>query len=290
MSLVMEFQLSVKNTMADFPGYIAKDPLNANVLLSLMQGKIEGQRKDFATFLPNDALYPAKEVLENTELYFAGNDVDKAKMQLTQLEEKLLEVQDLIAASQFDAAKTVLDNYKNQIDNFVLKINGDSVAVLQNTLVSLFQQQIDQIKELTAVERSLLSGKSDLLKQVQALRREVLQKLMTSVEKANGFLPLGQIQSLRNFLMTYMDDGAYDQNFVRMLNNLLVRYGKNVFDPQKLPSELGVVTIVDEEDATPAVQDDSTGVSDQATVTATQQQVLTQQGGSGGCQGSQECG
>ncbi len=289
MSLILEFESTVRSIMIHYPDDQSQDPLNANLLFSFMQSKIEQQRKDLATLLPGDPLYPAKEELENSELYLAGSDVDKAQMQLSQSADKLLEVQDLISKAQFDEANAVLVRYQRQIDSLVLKMNSSDVSELQDKLVSLFDQQIEQMKELTAIEKSLLSTQTDLLQEVRSLRQEILEKLLAAMEKMNSDLPLSLIQELRDLLQTYIVNGGYDQTFVNLLNKMLLKYDASADSNSKLPSELGVVTIV-EEDATPPVQGKATQETIQSSTQQTQQQ--TQQSGpkkpSSKC-GTQQC-
>lgn len=288
---VLQFEASVKDIMSRYSAYQKQDPLNANLLFSFIQAKVEEQRKDIATFLPGDPLYAVKQELENTELLLATSDVDKAKMQLSQSEDKLLEVQDLIGKSKFDGAQRVLDLYQHQIDNLVLKVNDDNASELQGKLVSLFEQQIEQIKVLTSIEKMLFVSQLDLLKRIRDLRQQVLEKLMNALEKVNSDVPLSLIQELRDLLQTYMDNGAYDNTFISLLNKIVQKYGKQLpaDGNGKLPSQLGVVTIV-EDDATPPVEaldgkksgDVNTDLSgaaaqDPASTVPATQEVLTQQ-------------
>lgn len=277
MELVLNFESTVRSIMARYPELEKQDPLNANLLLSFIQSHIEQQRKDLATLLPGDALYPVKEQLENTTLFLTGSDVEKARMQLSQSEDKLLEVQDLLAKAKFEQAQAVLVRYQRQIDNLVVKVNSGNASELQDKLVSLFDQQIEQIKVLTTIEKSLFETQPDLLKQVRGLRQQVLEKLMAALEKMNGGVPFSLIQELRDLLQTYVDSGAYDDNFIDLLNSMLMKYGKNVQKRTKLPSKLGVVTII-EENATPEVR----------ATTATSGDQAGSQNPSGAC-GTQQC-
>ncbi len=247
MHLVVEFETIVRSIMIRYPDFKKEDAINADLLLALIQSKIAEQRKNLATLLPGDPLYPAKEELENTALYLAESDVDKAKMQLSQSEDKLLEVQDLIEKTKFEQAQAVLIRYQRQIDNLVLKVNSGNANELQDKLVSLFDQQIEQIKTLPSIEKSLFETQSDLLEHIRGLRKQVLEKLMAAMEKVNGDLPLSLIQELKDLLQTYTTNGAQDETFVTLLNKMLLKYGKNIPTDGKLPSELGVVTLFEEE-------------------------------------------
>ncbi len=278
MQLVLEFESVVRSIMTQYPAFEQEDPLNANLLYSIIQSKIDQQRKDLVTLLPGDALYPVKEELDKTVLYLSGSDVEKAKMQLSQSEDKLLEVQDLLAKSKFEQAQAVLVRYQRQIDNLTLKVNEGNASELQDKLVSLFNQQIEQIKVLTSIEKSLFETQSDLIKQIRDLRQQLLEKLMTAMEKVDGDLPVSLIQELRDLLQTYVDNGAYDHSFVELLNKMLLKYGKDAVNGKSsssLPDSLGVVTIV-EDDATPPVD---------AAAPQQEQSLLTQQD----CTGTEQC-
>jgi|GEM_PF-1486043 len=305
MQLVFEFEATVRSIMLRYADFQKTDPLNANLLLSLIESKVAEQRKNLATLLPGDSLYPVKQELDNTQLYLASSDVDKAKMQLSQSEDKLLEIQDLVAKGNFDEAKLVLVRYQTQLDSLVLKVNVDNASELQDKLVSLFDQQIEQIKVLTSIEKSIYTNQPELLESVRTLRQELLEKLMGAMEKINGDLPLDLIQELRDLLQTYLVNGAYDDSFVSMLNKMLVKYSKNSTTDGRLPAQLGVLTLV-EEDATPPVQSQETQVSNVKSLLipsrvgskngglvlpSSQQQTEAkdQQNHTDACSGSQQC-
>lgn len=291
MELVLEFGATVRSIMVRYPEYKRQDPLNANLLFSFMEGRISQQRKDLATALPGDPLYPVKEELGQIQLFLAGSDVEKAGMQLSQSESKLLEVQDLIEKRQFEQAEAVLVRYQSQIDHLVLKVNSGNASELQDKLVKLFDQQIQQIKVLTSIEKSLFETQSDLLVHVRSLREQLLEKLMVAFEKVEGGLPLGLIQELQDILQTYMDNGAYDESFARLLNKMLVEYGRNDDGGEsKLPTDLGVVTIV-EEDATKAVQsqNEEEGSAERFSPPAEGSTMETESRTQQGCDASPEC-
>lgn len=293
MELVLEFNATVRSIMVRYQGYKQQDPLNANLLFSFMESKISQQRKDLATALPGDPLYPVKEQLDEIQLFLAGSDVEKAGMQLSQSESKLLEVQDLIEKGQYEQAEAVLVRYQRQIDHLVLKVNSGNASELQDRLVTLFDQQIQQIKVLTSIEKSLFETQSALIEHVRALREQLLTKLMSAFEKVEGGLPLGLIQELRDLLQTYTDSVAYDESFAKLLNKMLREYGQDASGAEgKLPTELGIVTIV-EEDATQDVQSEvSAGEGSEDALSgenSLRQETHAQNPTQQSCGGSQQC-
>ena len=79
----------------------------------------------------------------------------------------------------------------------------------------------------------------------------VAAQLMKALEKVDpDVVPVSFIQELKDLLQTYMNNGAADQSFVVSLNKLLLRYNSKPVlhgTSQKLPANLGVVTIVEDE-------------------------------------------
>jgi flagellin-specific chaperone FliS len=162
----------------------------------------------------------------------------------------------LLEKDKFAQAQAVLVRYQRQVDSLVLKVNSENASELKDKLVSLFDQQIEQIKVLTSIEKSLLDTQPQLLNTVRELRQQALEKLMGAFEKLEGDLPLSMIQELRDLLQTYVSNGVYDRNFVLLLNRMLLKFGKNLPGSGKLPSELGLVTLIEDE-ATPPVRSKS---------------------------------
>ena len=266
--LVVEFENVVRMIQHSLNKLMVSDPLNVDLLHSFMEAKIGQQKKDLATLLPGDPLYPVKEQIEETELLLAGSDVERTQIQFSQMEDKLIEIQDLIGSAKFDQAGELLKRYQRQVDSLTLKVNSSNAGEFNEKLVSLLDQEVDQIKELTSIEKSLFESQENLITEVRKLRGDALEKLMGAFEAMKDYVPVKLVQELKDLLQTYLDNGAADHEFVDMLNKILLKYDRSgssskYSDSTKLPSSLGMVMIV-EEDATPSSQSLENTSSDSA--------------------------
>lgn len=247
--LIYEFKNTVKVIMARLKDTEKTDLMNAGLLRSIIEAKIAQQRKDVATLLPKDALYPLKQILAETEILLVDSDVGRTKLHLSHLESRLLEAQELAKNEKFDDAENILKKYERDIRKVALQVRYDNFDELNSKVVSLLNQQINQIKALTAIEKSLYPAKNRLLSLVRDLRYELLEKVITTSGDAEGTLPVVLLQQLKDLLQTYMADGAFDREFVALLNKLLQKSNNKVLTEAqaKLPEELGFVKLVDEE-------------------------------------------
>ncbi|MFA5829219.1 MAG: DUF5667 domain-containing protein [Candidatus Gracilibacteria bacterium] len=256
MKLVFQFRSGVQSFMDAYTNLAKADAVNTEILRTLMQSKIGQQYKDLVTFLPGDILYPAKEVIEATQLFLVQNNIDRALISLSQAEEKLLEIQGLLAKKDLAMADRVLRRYQNQIDDFVLKIDGDDFAKLKDTLSSIFDKQIEQLKVLVAIEK-LLSGpeQAKFLAQIRVIRRSVLDKLIAALQKLPQAVPSNLIQELKDLSQMYLSQTVRDDESIIKLNKLLEMNDKGIQQTTeeqaqaKVPQNLGVVTLIEKQGA-----------------------------------------
>lgn len=250
--LVNEFKNTVKAVAARLKDLEKTDLINTGLLRSMIETKIVQQRKDVATLLPKDALYPLKQILAETEILLADSDVDKTRLQLSYLESRLLEAQELVKGEKFDEAENILKQYERDIHKVVLQVRDNNFDELNNKVVGLFNQQMNQIKALTALEKSLYPMQNRLLPKVRALRYELLQKVITASGDVEGSVPIVLVEQMKDLLKTYLSDGAFDKEFVEVLNKLSQKINKKssleeAVRPVKLPEDLGVVKLVEHE-------------------------------------------
>ncbi len=245
--LINEFKNTVKELAARLKDLEKTDPMNAGLLRSMIAAKVAQQRKDVATLLPKDALYPLKQILAETEILLADSDVDKIQLQLSYLESRLLEAQALVKSEKFDEAENILKQYERDIHKIVLQVRDNNFDELNSKVVALFNQQIKQIKALTAIEKSLYPMQNRLLGLVRSLRYALLQKVIVASGDVEGSIPVVLLQQMKDLLQTYLSDGAFDKEFVAVLNKLLQKStNKPYMDagaPSKLPEDLGVVKL-----------------------------------------------
>ena len=249
LKLMYQFQNGLRNFLKKNVEFKVTDPLNAALFQSFMERKIAEQRKDLATFLPGDPLYPAKEFFEETALLLVDSDIDRTLMQLTQAEDKLLEIQDLVTKGNLNQANGVLGGYKRQMDAFVLKVNPDTTTDFKNKLVPLLNRQFDHIKVLTSIEKSLDGhNQQTFLRSIRKIRYDVLGKFIATLRILPGAVPPRLIHELKDLLQTYLASAVRDDQFITTLNELLVSRGeKDMLQSFILiPKKLGVVTIIED--------------------------------------------
>jgi hypothetical protein len=250
MQLILQFRNAVRTFMIHYPSLVADDPVNAAVLHGMVEKRIAQQEKDLATFLPGDPLYPVKEVLEETELFLSPNDIDVASVRLSQSERKLLEIQDLVNKGNMDMANRVLTRYQSQIDGIVLQLGSDHLNQFQDKLSTIFGQQLEQIKVLTALEKSLSDpDRNDFLLTIRKIRHTILDKLVSGLELMPDAVPQKLVLELQDLLKTYLQENVRDEEFVTKMNRLLLRYGADtsVFSALKFPEKIGIVTIIEDQ-------------------------------------------
>ncbi len=249
--LINEFKNTVKILAARLKDLEKIDSINAGLLRVMIETKIIQQRKDVATLLPKDALYPLKQILAETEILLADSDVDKTRLQLSYLESRLLEAQGLVKKERFDEAESILTQYERDIHKVILQVRDNNFDELNSKVVGLFSQQMNQIKVMTAIEKSLYPTQNRLLSLVRSLRHELLEKVIIASGDVEGSVPIVLLQQMKDLLQTYMADGAFDKEFVAILNKLLQKNSsKNSVEeattnPAKLPEKLGVVQLVE---------------------------------------------
>lgn len=272
MKLVFQFRSGVQSFMDAYSNLSKVDAANTEVLRTLMQSKIGKQYKDLVTFLPGDLLYSAKEVIEETQLFLAQNNIDQTLVSLSQAEEKLLEIQGLLGKKDLAMADRVLQRYQRQIDDFVLKINGDDFTQLKDELSNIFDKQIEQIKVLAAIEKLLNDpDQAKFLAEIRVVRRSVLDKLITALQKLPQAVPASLIQELKDLLQMYLSQTVRDDESIAKLNKLLETDNKDSQQTteeqaqSKVPQNLGVVTLVEKQ-----------GVDKGASAVSFSQMVITQ--------------
>ena len=179
------FKAQIEEILASLPALEEKDPLYAQVVRDVLQEKIDMQLKDLATFGPGDALYRAKEVLQETELALAPTDVDKVGVQLAQAEDALLEMQELLKAGQTEQAAELLNRYHERANGFSLNVADQNEEELRELFVAFVGKQATHMKVMTSIEQSLeLQDDSGFRDEVKQVRDDTLRKFLIALDPA----------------------------------------------------------------------------------------------------------
>ena len=250
-SLLYAFRSKTVLVLSQMDELIAAGDPNAVLLESLINEKISSQKKDLATFLPDNALYEAKKMISEVELIAASSDVKKIQIELSQAEGKLLEFQALLKMNKYDYAMRVFRDYKLMSLGFSIKIDRDNLAELQDNLADIVKNQIQQIKVLTALEQTLITqGQAGYRDEVEMARQNLLKKLVDSMAKLPDTLPSEIVYDLKDMFQSYLADKTEDAKFILPVLDTLVSGDKQLKfimpGENSIPDDIGVVVIEDQ--------------------------------------------
>jgi hypothetical protein len=256
--LLRDFMRGLNKIVATLPELQTADAIDATVLKNLIREKMAVQIKDMSAFMPGDRLYPVKEQLQDVELLLAESKVEKMNVRISQAENKLLEIQELLGQDKISYAAALLNDYRNRMDQLVLDLSETGAGELEGVLSDLVKQQVRQVKELTSIESSLADTKyPDFLVQISSLRQERLVKLLDSLVAMKDRIPAEVMLELKDVFDTYLAE-ANDRDILGPEFDLLFggegTGALNFIQPEgtDIPSEVGMVMLVNLE-ATPEV-------------------------------------
>jgi hypothetical protein len=268
--MLRSFRRGVGNILAVVPALQEKDPIGTVFLKNLMKEKIALQMKDLSAFLPGDRLYPVKEEIQSIELLLTENEVERMNLRISQAENKLLEIQELLEGDKIGYVSALLNDYTNRMDQLVLTLSVADVVELQSILLDLAGQQVRQVKVLTSIESSLEgTPHTDLLAQVSALRRERMVKLLASLSEIRDRIPAEVMTGLKDVFDTYLADAGDSDVLKPEFDSLFGDAGAGALnfiqpDGSAMPSEVGMVMLNLE--ATPdALQQEPQNTGEKAT-------------------------
>ena len=265
--LLRSFRKGIKNILDRLQVLRGSDPDNVDLLKSLMQEKINLQLKDMSNFLPGDKLYPVKEALGEVALLLTDGEVSKTQLRMSQAEQKLLEIQELLKDDNINYAAVLLNDYREKTEQVILKLDSENAGEFENKLVELITQQVQQIEVLMTIEELLADGShADFLAEIKVFRQESLVKLLDTLEKLKGQVPAEVLLELKDVFDTYLADESDRDIMAPVFENLFNRDGVLNFiqpDSTNIPDEVGVVMILNME-ATPDAQVSDPAVGQQS--------------------------
>lgn len=254
---LQNFVNSMKQIADVLPRLQQKDSVNADLLRRMIKDRLDVQSKDMATFVSGDALYSVKLALEQSSILFAEDGIGKAWSIVSNSGGRLIEVQSMIKYDRIDEAKAVFEEYRKNTDHLVLFINNKGDSFVREKLIDLANQQMQQIKLMTAIEESLSADKFyNFRTEIRALRKKITLQLLDAFNQLDGDIPVELLTELRSFYVTY-NSGDNDKDAVLSLFDGLINPagGLNFIQPDDvgmtvpkdgdLEAKLGVVMIVD---------------------------------------------
>lgn len=254
-----------KNAVAQILGQMdeinKRDPLYAGMLRALMQEKVSLQLNDFASFLPGDRLYHAKEALQEVEIMLAETEMAKITVRLKQAEGMLFEIQELLNEGKYNLASTLLKRYQNHTNGLSLTFSEQNVKDLNEKFVSLLERQFDQIKVLTAIEKSIIyKDLDDYHERVKLVLADVLRKFAIAMESNEAVGSEDLLLKVEDLINTYNEEEDSEDDLTpsgeeNIQSGIPTDGAVSFITPsgETVAGELGILVIVAEE-ATAEVQ------------------------------------
>ncbi|MBD3327802.1 hypothetical protein GF340_00700 [Candidatus Peregrinibacteria bacterium] len=204
---------------------------------------------------PDDALYRAKEAMQELELMRASGYAEEVLISVNQAEQTLLEMQSMVKRENFALASSLLKRYANKTEQLVLnsEITADDLFV--ESLDKLVAAQVKHLKLLTAIEESIENrDQFELKERVLSVRTELVRRFLGSVEQYPHMVSKDLLEEVRSFNEVYTleknNGDAVETTVTKILDE---EYQVVFIDPEDkgLQSE---AEIMDELDASPEVK------------------------------------
>lgn len=236
------FKWMTINVIEFLPELEARDPFMAEALRAVMKEKISLQLRDFASFMPGNSLYRAKETLQEIELALAESDVKRIEIQLAQAESILLEIEGLVADHEPLLASALLKRYQNRTNGISLELTAENISEVQDRFESIIEGQAKHIKALIAIENSIIYlDHNDLKEKVKEVREDTLRKFVIALEQMPESVPEHVLYDVRDLYATYVDEESNESDILADEQSDGVLF----IDPgEELPSELGIFVMV----------------------------------------------
>jgi len=224
--LLIQYKTAIREIMAGYPQLVAADAGQAQELLQTMKEEVGLQDKALSLVMPDEKLYDAKEVVMDAESYFAITSADRASYLLERAQNRLWEMQNLIAKNSLKEAQAVFTAYLTGLDDLVKEVENAQVSEIEGSLFQLLDEQIAQFKALSAIESELKQkGDKRFTALVNGVRSDSLKKLLVIVKyyRKNG-IPFATVLELKNTSQEFFEDSADKTQMMSDLEKILADY------------------------------------------------------------------
>lgn len=248
------YRNELKHIKEDVDVLLADDEMGRSSVYSYMNTVIDQQIDDLSATLPGDRLYRAKEYLQEIEVNFARDEMERVEVQVAQAGDILLEMEDLINEDKANLVSTLLKRYSNRSEEFVSMLAEGRLNMGEERKISLIKQQVEQIKVLTAIQRSLVENDlDDLRDRVGLLRGEMLRKFVLSLDIYPGDIPAEVVVDVKDLYDTYILDVVNDYSVDPFMEKLSGDEYQMTFIKPDAAGDVGDDIILNPIDATPDV-------------------------------------
>lgn len=243
--LLIQYKIAIKEIMAGYPNLYAQDAEQAERLLAKIREEVDLQRKALSLVAPGEKLYVVKETINEGGYYLAQNSAERASYLLGRSKNRLLETQNLISKNDLKGAEASFRTYLRGLDELIKEVEKSQVTEIEGNLFALLDEQIKQLKALTAIESELLNKNDQRLSGlVSAVKNDSAKKLVDIVKyyRKNG-IPFTTIVELKNTTEEYVTKSDDKTTMLADLDGVLKIYPEYLNLPKPVePAPVEIIT------------------------------------------------
>lgn len=226
LKLAYEYRAAVREIVSNLPKLREKSPEQAELLYQVIREHLDVQRKNLYNVLPDSSSYFIKDLLYETSLSLAMNDLEKVEFHLQRAKTTLMEVQGLVDKEKIDLATSTFNNYLEQIGELVSLVNTANLDELNQKFLEIIEAQVKQVKVFDSITAKLESkGSSKLLDKLEEAKKASLFSLMeiAGQYKKQG-IPVGMLLEIKGMVESYVDNEEDQNVLMNKLEMLLKDY------------------------------------------------------------------
>lgn len=156
-----EFQLQMKALFDWATQYEITDTAKALELKTQIFDVLNTYQKQLVLMLPHEQLYPLKEIINQTQLLIAGDNIEqKTQKMLSQASDKLLEAHELAEQGDTTGAKEQVEAYKEAVSTVVSEVKQMPTEEKEKAVATLLDNKAEDLKALAAIAAPAAAGQA----------------------------------------------------------------------------------------------------------------------------------
>ncbi|MGL5830894.1 MAG: DUF5667 domain-containing protein, partial [Candidatus Altimarinota bacterium] len=226
LKLAYQYRTTVREIAANLPRLREKSPEQAELLYQVIREHLDDQRKNLYNVLPDNSSYFVKELVYETSLSLAVNDLEKVEFHLQRAKSTLMEVQGLVDKEQIDLAASTFNAYLNQIGDLVALVNTANLDEINQKFLEIIEAQVKQVKVFNSITSKLeTKGSSELLDKMEEAKEASLYSLMDITEQYKKLgIPLEMLIEIKGMVESFVDSNEDKEVLTEKLEKLLKDY------------------------------------------------------------------
>ncbi len=202
-------------------------PEQVDLLNKVIDETLSIQRKNLAGILVSDAQYLAKATIWDVSEAIAEDDSERMEVIFARARNTLLETQIYIKQNQLNKVADGLRRYDALVAEYLALGNANAQnGEWQKSIFSLFTDQLDQVKLLSAVEKQLQKklADSDTLEMIGELKLKNIMTINAYLLKDQVYVPYAWLQDYQAILENYFVDSKSQATYLATVQNLMQKY------------------------------------------------------------------